>query len=66
MGQTIRIRCKNNGKVLNAPIGSTLAEIYKQLDLGLQYGPVSARVNNKVEGLHYRVYHDKDLSLIHI
>lgn len=64
MGQTIRIRCKNNGKVLNAPIGSMLAEIYKQLDLGLQYGPVSARVNNKVEGLHYRVYHDKDIEYL--
>ena len=64
MGQTIRIRCKNNGKVLNAPIGSTLAEIYKQLDLGIQYGPVSARVNNKVEGLHYRVYHDKDIEYL--
>ena len=64
MGQTIRIRCKNNGKVLNAPIGSTLAEIYKQLDLGLQYGPVSARVNNKVEGLHYRVYHNKDIEYL--
>lgn len=64
MGQTIRIRCKNNGKVLKAPIGSTLAEIYKQLDLGIQYGPVSARVNNKVEGLHYRVYHDKDIEYL--
>lgn len=64
MGQTVRIRCKNNGKVLNAPIGSTLAEIYKQLDLGLQYGPVSARVNNKVEGLHYRVYHGKDIEYL--
>lgn len=64
MGQTVRIRCKNNGKVLKAPIGSTLAEIYKQLDLGLQYGPVSARVNNKVEGLHYRVYHDKDIEYL--
>ncbi|WP_288490648.1 nucleoside kinase [uncultured Prevotella sp.] len=64
MGQTIRIRCKNNGKVLNAPIGSTLAEIYKQLDLGIQYGPVSARVNNKVEGLHYRVYHNKDIEYL--
>lgn len=64
MGQTVRIRCKNNGKVLKAPIGSTLAEIYKQLDLGIQYGPVSARVNNKVEGLHYRVYHDKDIEYL--
>lgn len=64
MGQTVRIRCKNNGKVLNAPIGSTLAEIYKQLDLGIQYGPVSARVNNKVEGLHYRVYHNKDIEYL--
>lgn len=64
MGQTIRIRCKNNGKVLKAPIGSTLAEIYKQLDLGIQYGPVSARVNNKVEGLHYRVYHNKDIEYL--
>lgn len=64
MGQAVRIRCKNNGKVLKAPIGSTLAEIYKQLDLGIQYGPVSARVNNKVEGLHYRVYHNKDIEYL--
>ena len=30
----------------------------------MPYGPVSAKVNNKVEGLHYRVYHNKDVEFL--
>ena len=68
MVQEIKIRCKNNKKTLQLPIGSTLWDAYHALNLQMPYGPVSAKVNNKVEGLHYRFYNDKDveLSLIHI
>ena len=30
----------------------------------MKYGPISARVNNKVEGLHYRVYKPKDVEFL--
>ena len=32
----------------------------------MPYGPVSAKVNNKVEGLHYRVYHNKDVEFLNL
>ena len=64
MEQTLKIRCKNNKKTLNVSIGATLSEIFSQSGLEMQYGPVSARVNNKVEGLHYRVYKRKDIEFL--
>ena len=30
----------------------------------MPYGPVCAKVNNKVEGLHYRLYHKKDVEFL--
>ena len=62
--QMIQIRCKNNKKTLNISIGSTLSEIFSALGLEMQYGPISARVNNKVEGLHFRVYKPKDIEFL--
>ena len=62
----IQIRCKNNKKTQNVPIGSTLSEIFRELNLNMDYGPLSAKVNNKVEGLHFRVYHDKDIEYLDI
>ena len=64
MEQQIRIRCKNNKKTLNISIGSTLSEIFSQLGLKMEFGPVSAKVNNKVEGMHYRVYKPKDIEFL--
>lgn len=66
MKQMIQIRCKNNKKTLNVQIGSTLSEIFRELDMKMDYGPISVKVNNKVEGLHYRVYHNKDLEYLDI
>ena len=66
MKQMIQIRCKNNKKTLNVPIGSTLSEVFRELDLKMDYGPLSVKVNNKVEGLHFRVYHNKDLEYLDI
>ncbi len=64
MKQVIQIRCKNNKKVINIAIGSTLSDIFSASGLKMQYGPVSAKVNNKVEGLNYRVYHNKDVEFL--
>jgi len=64
MEQQVIIRCKNNKKNLKVSIGSTLSEIFSQLGLEMEYGPVSAKVNNKVEGMHYRVYKQKDIEFL--
>ena len=64
MRETVQSRCKNNGKILTVPIGSTLEEIYEQSGIEMTYGPVSAKVNNKVEGMHYRVYNRKDVEFL--
>ena len=64
MKQVVQIRCKNNKKVINSAIGSTLSEIYDASGLDMKYGPVSAKVNNKVEGLNFRVYHNKDVEYL--
>ena len=66
MKQLIQIRCKNNKKTQNVTIGSTLSEIFRELNLRMEYGPLSVKVNNKVEGLHYRVYHNKDIEYLDI
>lgn len=64
MKPTIQIRCKNNGQTLTAPIGSTLAEVFRNAGIDMKYGPICAKVNNKVEGLHYRIYHNKDVEFL--
>lgn len=64
MSQTIKIWCKNNKKNLNISTGSTLSDIFSQSGLKMEYGPISARVNNKVEGMHFRVYNPKEVEFL--
>ena len=60
----IQIRCKNNKKSQKVEIGSTLFDIFSAFGLQMEHGPVSCKVNNKVEGLHYRVYNNKDVEFL--
>lgn len=62
----IQIRCHNNGVVREFTPGLTLQEIYDGLALDMPYGAVSARVNNKVEGLAFRVYNSKNVEFLDI
>ncbi|MBR6138362.1 MAG: nucleoside kinase [Prevotella sp.] len=66
MKQTVKIRCKNNKKTVNVEIGSTLSDIFSISGLKMKHGPISAEVNNKVEGMHYRVYHNQDVEFLDI
>ncbi|MDO4160029.1 MAG: nucleoside kinase [Prevotellaceae bacterium] len=66
MKQFLQIRCKNNKKVQNIEIGSTLSDVFREFNLKMDYGPISAKVNNKVEGMHYRLYHNKDVEFLDI
>ena len=60
----INIRCKNTGKVVAVPLGSTLSEVYELCGLQMEYGPVGACINNKVQGLNYRFYNSKDVEFL--
>ena len=64
MEHIVEIICRNNGQRLLVEPNSNLASIYQQLDLDMPYGPISAKVNNKVEGLHYRVYNQKTIEFL--
>ncbi|ETD18494.1 nucleoside kinase [Hoylesella oralis] len=64
MKQFIQICCKNNKKTQEVVIGSTLYDVFNQFHLKMPFGPICAKVNNKVEGMHYRLYHNKDVEFL--
>ncbi len=66
MKQLIQIRCKNTKKSLKVETGSTLSDIFPQLNTDKSFTPLCAKVNNKVEGMHYRVYNSKDVEFLDI
>ena len=66
MEQLIPVRCKNNNTIVNIPAGTKLTDVYAQTGLQLIHGPISARVNNKVEGMHYRIYKQKEVEFLDI
>lgn len=66
MKQLVRIRCKNNKKTVNVETGCTLFDVFRQVSPEMPFPPVCARVNNKVEGLHYRVYNAKDVEFLDV
>ena len=66
MSKTINIRCANTGRVHKVPMGFNLEEVYELLELKMPYGPTSAKVNNKVEGLHFVLFNDKDVEFLDI
>ena len=60
----LQIYCKNNKETREFPEGTSLIDIYRELGLNMPYGPVSAKVNNKVENLNFRVYYNKDVEFL--
>lgn len=66
MNKTIQIRCKNTGQTHTVPLGATLEEVLAIVGLDMPHGVTSAKVNNKVEGLHYVFFSDKDVEFLDI
>ena len=66
MKYMLQICCKNNNIYKEVPIGSSLLEIYREFDLNLPYQVVSAKVNNRSEGLNFRVYNNKDIEFLDV
>ena len=62
----LQIYCKNINKSKSFPIGISLLDVYSEFNLNMPYGPVSAKVNNKVEGLNFRLYNNKDVEFLDI
>lgn len=62
----LQIYCKNKNLTKEFPEGSSLLDIYEGFNLEMPYGPVSAKVNNKVESLDFRVYYNKDVEFLDI
>lgn len=62
----IQIHCTNNGETKQFTPGISLQEAYDAFALNMPYGTVSARVNNKVEGLAFKVYNHKEVEFLDI
>lgn len=60
----MKIRCRNNGQMIGVPFGSSLKVVFQLSGLQMDREPVCAYVNNKVEGMNYRVYKPKDVEFV--
>ena len=66
MKQMLQICCKNNNIYKEFPIGSSLLDIYYGFNLNFPYQVVSAKVNNRSEGLNFKVYNNKDVEFLDV
>lgn len=57
--ENLQIFCANLGEYVSVGGGEPLADIASRLESRLGFRPICAHVNNKNEGLHYRVYMPK-------
>ena len=62
----VQIYCKNCNSTKEFPEGTSLLDIYRGFNLQMPYGAVSAKVNNKVEGLNFKVFYSKDVEFLDI
>lgn len=62
----IQVLCKNNNTYREFPIGSSILEIFHGFKLDFPYQVVSAKVNNRSEGLNFRVYNNKDIEFLDV
>ncbi|MCC8144305.1 MAG: nucleoside kinase [Tannerellaceae bacterium] len=61
MSELITIYCKNNNIYKDIPIGSSLLEIYDMVGSPLEFRPLNAHVNHRVEDLTFRCWQPKDI-----
>jgi len=66
MEKLVKVHVLNNDTEIEVPIGSNIQEVYEKSGFKMEYGPLNAHVNNKVEGMHYRVYKQKQVEFLDI
>lgn len=64
MNKLVTIYCKNTKSYHNYPIGTSVLEVFHDLNIQLDYKVVAARVNYKVEDLNFLIYKPKDIEFI--
>lgn len=60
----IQIKCKNNGETRSFEFGTMLTEIYDAFGLQFSHKPICALVNNRLEGLRFRVFGAKTIEFL--
>ena len=66
MEKLVKVHVLNNDTTVEVPVGSNIQEVYEKSGFKMEYGPLNAHVNNKVEGMHYRVYKQKQVEFLDI
>lgn len=64
MPNFVTIYCKNIKQFVQIPCGTSLLELYQQLNLQLPYPVIAARVNYKIQSLNFLIYKPKDIEFI--
>ncbi len=64
MEQTVQIYCKNDKQFHTYRCGTSLLDVYRDLNIKLKYPVLAARVNYKAEDLNFAVYKPKDIEFI--
>lgn len=64
MNEPLKIYCSNLGEYVDVSGGESLLEIATRLNERLGFKPICAHVNNKNEGLHFRVYMPKKVNFL--
>ena len=64
MEKLVTIYCKNTASYHSYAFGTSLLDIYHDLQIRLNYRVVAARVNYRVEDLNFRIYKLKDVEFI--
>ena len=64
MQNLVTIFCKNTKQYVQIPCGTSLRDLYQQLNLTLPYPVIAARVNYKVQALNFLIYKPKDIEFI--
>ncbi len=62
--KTVTVYCRNNKQYKDYPLGTSLQEIYQDMNIQLPFQVVAARVNYKVESLNFLIYKPKDIEFI--
>ena len=66
MKHLLQIYCKNNKNSQNFEFGTTILEVYNKIKPAMPHRPLCALVNNRVEGLKFRVFSSKQIEFLDI
>lgn len=64
MSDLLSIYCTNIGRYVEMPGGDNLLSLYEHIKDELSFVPLTAQVNNKLEGLFYRVFRPKQVEFL--